>query len=114
MIAKETRRGRSAFHKVDQLGDKSGEQHLNGRQQIEKEDQRKCWPYRLDEVPVKRQQRARRHHNAPTREGIDSTFKPPKHESLGLSRAPLQTRRDIGACPRSYNVNKSYKSSSQL
>src|SRR5215469_2759130 len=115
MIGKETRRGCGAFHEVDQLGNERGKQHLaNGGQQIEKEDQRKRWPYRCDEVPIKRQQRARRHDNAFTREGIDSAFKPSKHEPLGLSRTPAQTpARPSRASTRSSNVNKSYKSSSQ-
>jgi len=43
--------------------------------------------HRFSGGSIKRKQRARRHDKAPTREGIDSTFKPPKHESLGLSCA---------------------------
>jgi hypothetical protein len=65
-------------------------------------------------VPIKRKQRARRHDEAPKREGIDSTFKPPKHESLSLAHAPLQNRARPRELPaRSSHINKSCKSSSQ-
>jgi hypothetical protein len=56
VIAEKARSCRCAFHEVDQLGDESREQYLaDGRQQIEKEDQRESWPYRSNEMPIKRQ-----------------------------------------------------------
>jgi hypothetical protein len=53
VIAEKARSCRCALHEVDQLGDESREQYLaQGRQQVEKKDEREHRPYRPDEMPI--------------------------------------------------------------